>query len=343
MSDIAICIPTRNMSVYVPDALRSAFAQTVAPCDVVVSDDAGTDDTGEVVEKFRATLSAELRSKVRYERSPKQLGIGGNFDRAVRLAQGEFVVKLDSDDMLEPDFIKRLSEGLRANPRAGWAHCNVLNIQPDGVPINLAHTRKQHGYYEAPTALSPYLRHNDTCHCVLLRKSAYLETGGYRQDMKTCEDWLLWLEMLFAGWGYFFDSKPLAKMRKYVARPDLMTRRRADFITSIHTLVPIVEKRIAEAAASGLLPSRDDAVKALRHSSARLCATSGFDEADPAVRRALFEAAHALNPSAGNRFWLTAGPATSAPMTRFLMKAADMPRSTARRIYQSLKGTPAKA
>jgi hypothetical protein len=108
-------------------------------------------------------------------------------------------------------------------------------------------------------------------------------------------------------------------------------------------MVPIVEKRIEEAAASGLLPSREEAVKVLRRSAARLCATSGYDEADPVVRPALFTAAYALYPSVGNRFWLTAGPATSAPMTRFLMKVSDMPRSTARHIYQALKGSPAKA
>ncbi len=337
MSEIGICIPTRNQSAYIPDALRSAFAQTTRPCDVVVSDDAGTDDTSAVVEAFRQTLAPELRGLLRCERSDKLLGIGGNFDRAVRLAKGEFVVKLDSDDLLEADFVARLSEGLQANPKAGWAHGNVMNIHPDQSPIGLAHARKVKGFYDSARALSPYLRHNDTCHCVMLRKSAYLEVGGYRANMKTCEDWLLWLEMIFAGWGYYFYDKPLAKMRKYVARPELMTRRRADFITSIRVMTPIVEAHIRKALPSALGQSREEAIRRYRSSAARLCIRSGYDEGDSQVRRSLFEAAYELYPSLGNQFWLYAGPACCAPVTRFFEKAAGLPRNTARRIYHVLR------
>jgi GT2 family glycosyltransferase len=62
---VAICIPTRNQSGLITDALRSAFGQTIAPRDVVVSDDAGTDDTEAVVEAFRATLMAEAELHVK--------------------------------------------------------------------------------------------------------------------------------------------------------------------------------------------------------------------------------------------------------------------------------------
>ncbi len=124
---IGVCIPTRNQSEFVTDALSSAFAQTVLPVDVVVSDDAGTDDTAKVVEQFRATLPPELSARLRYSRSQEPLGIGGNFDRAVRLAAGDFVVKLDSDDILEPDFIKILADQLEANC-AGWAHIATCSM-----------------------------------------------------------------------------------------------------------------------------------------------------------------------------------------------------------------------
>jgi hypothetical protein len=336
--NIAICIPTRNQADFINDALRSAFAQSVLPVDVVVSDDGGTDDTAAVVERFRETLPLEFRARLRYDRSPVALGIGGNFDRAVRLAAGEYVVKLDSDDVLEPDFARILAGQLQANPKAGWAHCNVWNVRPDLTPIALAHTRKPGGFYPPERALPAYLRHNDTCHCVLLRKSAYLATGGYKREMKTAEDWLLWLEMLFGGWGYVFEEKPLAKMRKYEARPDLMTRRREAFVESAQYMAPKIEKLCREKAIIGM--STEAALKRFRVALARLCITSGCDEANPQVRRKLFEAAYAVDPSLRSQLWRRIMAPLPTEVTRQFLNLAGLPRHCARKVIQQLRRAP---
>ena len=329
---VAICIPTRNQSEFITDTLVSAFAQSVLPVDVVISDDAGTDDTPAVVERFRATLAPELRSRLRYDRSPVGLGIGGNFDRAVRLAQGEFVVKLDSDDLLEPEFVEILGKSLEANPTAGWAHCNIWNIRPDKSVMGLAHTRKQSGFYPADAALPAYLNHNDTCHCVMIRKSAYLAVGGYRPEMKTCEDWLLWLEMLLAGWGYAFDSRPLARMRKHPARFDLMTRRRQAFIESIRFMAPRVDEFLRQKTVAGL--SAEAAQFRFHATLARLCVSSGCDEVDPQVRRTLFDCASEYHPSLRNRMWRMIGAPLPAETTRLWARAVALPRDCVRAVIQ---------
>jgi hypothetical protein len=330
--NIAVCIPTRNQSGYIGDTLSSAFAQTQLPVDVVVSDDAGTDDTAAVVEQFRATLPTELRSRLRYDRSATALGIGGNFDRSVRLAKGELVVKLDSDDLLEPGFIEILGKSLEANPKAGWAHCNIWNIRPDKTVMGLAHTRKRSGFYPADIALPAYLNHNDTCHCVMIRKSAYLAVGGYRPEMKTCEDWLLWLEMLLAGWGYAFDSRPLARMRKHPARFDLMTKRRQAFIESCRFMAPRMDEFCRRKTIAGL--SAEEARFRFHAALARLCVSSGCDEVDPQVRRELFDCAGEFHPSLSNRLWRTIGAPLPAETTRLWSRMSGWPRSCVRALIQ---------
>lgn len=329
---IAVCIPTRNQAELIGDALASAFAQTVTPSDVVISDDAGTDNTAEVVERFRSKLSPELGQRLRYDRSPVTLGIGGNFDRAVRLAAGDFVVKLDSDDMLEKDFVHVMSRQLEAHPQAGWAHCNVVNIHSDGKAIGLAHTRKKTGFYAATDALPAYLKRNDTCHCVLLRKSAYLAVGGYRPEMKTCEDWLLWLEMLFSGWGYCFDARPLARMRKYEARPELMSKRRTDFVSSIW----FMRDKLQVLLQGEQRLDRVVAVGTFQKASANLCISSGCDESNQAVRAMLFDAAYELDPSSRNRLWKTLGCPLPPETTRLAVRLMNLPRDSARTIVQKL-------
>jgi len=335
-SPIAICIPTRNQGEYLVDALRSAFAQTVRPMDVVVSDDAGTDDTEAVVQNFAKSLAKEQAQCLRYERSSIPLGIGGNFDRAVRLGKGDLCVKLDADDILEPNFVEVLSGMLGAYPQAGWAHCNVLNVLPDCTPITLAHSRKRTGFYSSEAALWPYLKHNDTCHCVMIRKSAYLAVGGYRPEMKTCEDWLFWLEMLLGDWGYVFDERPLAKMRKHPSRTELMSRRRMAFVESTRFMVPRMEKLFREKAADKIKVSPEKAMARFRAATARLCVSSGSGEGDPEVRKALFKAALDFYPSLLNRIWYLAGTNLPPSTTMLATRLAGMPRHYARVILQPL-------
>jgi glycosyltransferase involved in cell wall biosynthesis len=336
---VAVCIPTRNQSGFITDALRSAFAQTVTPCDVVVSDDAGTDDTAAVVEAIRATLPPDQRARLRYERSAQQFGIGGNFDRAVRLAQGDFVVKLDSDDVLEPHFIEVLAAQLQSQPQAGWAHCNVFNVRPDLSPLGLAHTRKTSGFYPANEAFSAYLRHNDTCHCVLIRKAAYLAVGGYRREMKTCEDWLLWLELLMAGWGYYYENQPLAKMRKYNARPELMARRRTEFVASVRFMKTRLEQVAREKLSGHASLNEANAMQQFGATAAKLCVASGCDEADATVRQLLFDAACEFYPSSQNWLWQKLGAPLPASATRFLTRLSGLPRHCARAVVQKLRKT----
>jgi glycosyltransferase involved in cell wall biosynthesis len=339
MISVGICIPTRNQSGLITDALRSAFGQTVAPCDVVVSDDAGTDDTAAMVEAFRATLPPGQRPLLRYDRSAQQLGIGGNFDRAVRLAQGDFVVKLDSDDILEPEFIEILSAQLQANPRAGWAHGNVWNVRPDCSIIALAHTRKATGFYGADDALPAYLKHNDTCHCVLIRKSAYLAVGGYRPEMKTAEDWLLWLEMLLDGWGYYFDERPLARMRKYEARPELMTKRRKDFVASIRFMKSRLEQLACEKVTDNIRMKPETVMQLFGRTAAKLCVSSGCDEGDAAVRQLLFDAACEFEPAFRNHLWRKLGAPLPVGATRWLTRLSGLPRHCARVAVQKFRKT----
>ena len=231
-ASVSVCIPTRNQSAYICDTLESVLRQTVLPHEIVVSDDASTDATREAVAKFSESQGLKLKGGVRYVRNDQALGLGGNSDQAIRLGSGEYCVKLDSDDMLEPRFVEVLMAHLKANQKAGWAHVNVLNITPDGKPLGLAHTRKKTGFYSPEQLLPAYLRHNDTCHCMMFRKSAYLSVGGYRPEMKAHEDWLLWLEMIINGWGYVFDDQPLARMRKYDYSREMMTLRRRRVIIS---------------------------------------------------------------------------------------------------------------
>jgi glycosyltransferase involved in cell wall biosynthesis len=333
---ISICIPTRNQAEFIGDALASAFAQNRLPLEVIVSDDASNDATPAVVQGFRAALPGALAARLKYLRNHVALGFGGNFDMAVSACAGDYCVKLDSDDILEPTFLEVLGSGLDASSKAGWAHSNVLNIQPDGTPIGRAHTLKRGGFYSAEPALLQYLHWNDTCHCVMLRMTAYREVGGYKKDMRHLEDWLLWLEFLFSGWGYFYDERPLARMRRYQGWREGDTQKRIEFIESATHFINRVEVAIDAKKPPMSGTSAEHARRLIRQAIGRLCRSHGLDEASKEVRYGLMGTAYRIDPSVRN--WLCYKLLAPLPigLSRFGVGLGATPRKLARQLLQRL-------
>jgi len=335
-SRISICIPAHNQADTVAETVRSALSQSVPVREVVVSDDGSTDATPEAMASLLGSLPGHERALVRYERIEQALGMGGNFDRAVRLTSGEFCIKVDSDDILGRTFAERLASLLESHPRAGWAHCNVTNIDKDGRPLDLAHTRKPSGFSPAEDVFEAYLRHNDTCHCVLFRRSAYDDCGGYRPAMITCEDWMLWLDMTLAGYGYVYVAEPLAKMRKYRDRDEIMSRRRQVFVESARKMLRFVDQQLQGQTEWAMRIPPQAALNRLRSSVAAQVLYGAVRERDPDVCRQLFEAVVAFDPSPGKRALYRLAGHLPLVFLRMPLRARDGLRDKARYLVQFL-------
>ena len=103
----SICIPNYNYGRYLGQTLQSVLSQSYQDFEVVISDNASTDDSREVVRGFtdpRVTLHVNACN----------VGFGGNLDKAGRLASGEFMIMLSSDDLMRPDALKTYAALLEA-------------------------------------------------------------------------------------------------------------------------------------------------------------------------------------------------------------------------------------
>jgi succinoglycan biosynthesis protein ExoO len=79
---ISVIIPCYNYGKYLGEAIESVIAQTRKPIEIIVMDDASTDNTSEVVKSF----------PVRYVRNPLNLGASQNFNLGIHLARGEYIL-----------------------------------------------------------------------------------------------------------------------------------------------------------------------------------------------------------------------------------------------------------
>jgi abequosyltransferase len=100
---LSICIPTYNRGEYIGDTLESIAAQVTPDVEVVVSDNASSDDTRAAVEAFRARLP-----RLVYWRNDENEGFSRNFMRAVDLASGDYCWLLGSDDVVCDGMLERV-------------------------------------------------------------------------------------------------------------------------------------------------------------------------------------------------------------------------------------------
>ena len=91
---ISIMMTSYNRAEYIDEAIESVLMQTYQNWELLVLDDASTDDTVLIAQGF-----AEQDARVRIFPAPQNLGITGNRNRGFALARGEYIAVLDSDDV----------------------------------------------------------------------------------------------------------------------------------------------------------------------------------------------------------------------------------------------------
>lgn len=108
---LTLALRSFNNAAFVEAALRGAFAQTYAPLDIVLTDDASTDGAFDIARRLAAEYAGPHR--VVLSRTERNLGIGAHTDRILALSPGEIIVFADTDDISLPDRCERVYNAFR--------------------------------------------------------------------------------------------------------------------------------------------------------------------------------------------------------------------------------------
>ena len=207
---ITICIPTYNQAAYLGDAIRSALAQTEPDFELVVFDDASTDETPSIVASFRD-------SRIRSFRQTHNVGIARNRNSCLAVARGRYLAWLDGDDVYRPDMLARQASVLDRNPAVGLVHGNHLVVGDDGralpdwkQPFTEDVVERGHLAFRE-LVLSNYV----AAPTVLIRRECYERVGGYAHELsRSGEDWELWLRVAL-HFDIAYTSEPVASYRQH--------------------------------------------------------------------------------------------------------------------------------
>lgn len=197
---ISVCIPTFNNALLVQEAIRSALDQDYPNLEVIVVDNASTDNTLTNLETLKQTHPRG--EALHYHANPTNIGMTGNFRRVLELATGKYVTFVSSDDLLYPGALTALVGALEAHPEATFAFTQVAYIGE-----RQGQTRHQ---FPAVMPGRAFLNRS----LGEARNFAFLCSATLRRDLGTeigiselfFFDWFLWLQLALRGDVCFVDQ-----------------------------------------------------------------------------------------------------------------------------------------
>lgn len=135
---ISVALCTRDGAAFLREQLVSIFAQTRLPDEIVISDDASTDTTMEIIESevtsFRSA-HGDAAPNVFVLRNETPLGVSANFERAILACSSELVALCDQDDVWEPGRLARALTLFDARPELLLIHGDAILIDGNGTEL----------------------------------------------------------------------------------------------------------------------------------------------------------------------------------------------------------------
>lgn len=204
MAAITVIIPCYNTHAYLPDVLRSLECQTFRDFKTILINDGST----------QPDTLAYLQTLPNWVRVIHQenKGLPAARNAGFLAADTAYVLPLDADDTIAPEFLARAHEGITANPKAGFTY---PFIQMHGDASGVLKGR----YY-----FFQQLFFNKIPYCILLPKRVWEELGGYDESMRQgYEDWDFNIRLGIAGYRGHCLEAPL--FHYYVSQRGMLRSR----------------------------------------------------------------------------------------------------------------------
>jgi glycosyltransferase involved in cell wall biosynthesis len=273
MTLVSVCIPTRNQAAYLGAAVESALGQPVEELEVVVHDDASTDET-------EAVLAGFDDPRLRVVRHPEPLGIAANRNALLADARGEYIAWLDSDDRYTDGSLAQRVRLLEDNPRVGLVHgaFELIDDRDRHLPSWPA-LHDEDTLEPGEVAFRELLQSNTiTTSTVVARRSAHEAAGPFSDAAgRTSSDWEMWLRIALRA-DVAYTSSVVASYRQHedsISRPALADgeRLRCDLAVTRsvlqHERRRITDLREAERLARGSLAAKAIARAGELHTTGR--------------------------------------------------------------------------
>lgn len=187
---VSVIMPAYNDEKYIADAIKSVLAQTYDNFELVIINDGSTDGTEDIIHGLG-------NERIRYFCQANR-GLAATHNEGIRRAFGVLLTKLDSDDMMTPDFIERHVKEFAEYPDADLVYCDDQLIRENSDPIRII---KRPEYTDRRLLIRDLFGNGfpvipfRTC----IRKRVFEKIGLFDEDLRMAEDYDMMRRFIKAG------------------------------------------------------------------------------------------------------------------------------------------------
>ena len=186
MPRVSVVMPAYNCAPFLQQAIDSILNQTLSDLELIIVQEMGSsDDTGTI-------LDGQDDARVRVVRNDVPLGLARSLNRGFALARGEYVARMDADDISLPERLEKQVAYLDENPSVAVVGAAVRHIDEESRIMGMRR-------YPVSPALVLWNMHFDNAMChpaTMLRRSVFETAGGYSTKARDWEDFELWSRLM---------------------------------------------------------------------------------------------------------------------------------------------------
>lgn len=187
MPKVSVILATYNRSALIGKAIESVLNQTYKDLELVVVNDASTDNTKELVIQY-----GQRDPRVVIINNGQNLGQVKSLNKGIAKACGKYIARIDDDDIwLTSDKLEKQIGFLEAHPEYVLVGGGIVVVNEHGKEMVRFLYPKEDQDIRKQMLISPPFAHGS----VVFRKDAYVSVGGYSATMEYGEDWDLWLKL----------------------------------------------------------------------------------------------------------------------------------------------------
>ncbi|MDE3095535.1 MAG: glycosyltransferase [Chloroflexota bacterium] len=236
-TSVTFVIPSYNYGRYVRQAVDSLLGQTFRALDIIVVDDASTDNTAEVLARYRE------EPRVRVVRHATNQGHIASYNDGLSMASGEFVGLLSADDFaVAPDGVERQVAMFEANTGVGLVYSAYQLVRADGTPFHVTTPRPADTVVDGLDAFRELLFENTVpASGTLVRRACHEALGWYDASFPHANDWDLWLR-LSSRYDVGYVAAPLYAYRIHAANMSIQAVRPRQAVDELRR---VIDKNVA--------------------------------------------------------------------------------------------------
>ena len=179
MPHISVTIPVFNRAHLVGHTIESVLKQDFQDFNLIIVDDASTDDTVDVVRSF-----LQRDSRIQLFVNEKNLGLTRNWNRCLELATGPLVQILQSDDLIDPDYLSLVSNFFEKGPETGFVASKCRYVGFNGELIDPGRPEASRLYSAGDEAITALLLGGfPHVSSIVMRRECYEKLGKFNEQI----------------------------------------------------------------------------------------------------------------------------------------------------------------